>query len=335
MIKYADVIIDLQRGDTGKGKVSHSLSNGFEYDYVVRYNGGANAGHTIYYGEEKIVTHLIPSGILHGKKCIIGNGCVINIKALFLEIEMLESFGIEVRSNLLIAHNAHITREIHLEDDSKDVYIGTTKKGVGPTYRDKYMRCGLRAESVDELKPFCVDLSELFYKPEEELKILFEGAQGFYLDIDWGDYPYVTSSHCSTASAFLNGIAPSKLRKVYGICKPYETYVGNKEFQPADDDVLKKLQEVGGEIGATTGRVRQVNYLNLDELIKACNINGVTNLIINKTDILRACNAHKLIHGNKLINLYNVDKLQEYVYEWIKSSTDVEVVLWSANPYSI
>ena len=144
MINYADVIVDLQAGDTGKGKVAHALCKSGNFTHVVRYNGGGNAGHTVYHNGQKIVTHLVPVGVFYGIKSIIGLGCVINIDKLVKEINELQEYGINVNEYLFIDKRAHVITDAHLEEDSKDTQIGTTKTGNGPCYRDKYYRKGLR-----------------------------------------------------------------------------------------------------------------------------------------------------------------------------------------------
>ena len=192
MIEYADVIVDLQAGDTGKGKVAHSLCKNGEYTHVVRYNGGGNAGHTIFHNGNKYVTHFIPCGVLYGIKSIIGPGCVVDPLKLENEVKELEEAGFNVRENLFIDKRVHIILPSYIEEDSKDIMIGTTKTGNGPTYRNKYNRSGIRA--CDYLpSEMLIDVYEEFHG-NKKVRILFEGAQGFELDIDWGDYPYVTSS---------------------------------------------------------------------------------------------------------------------------------------------
>ena len=281
----ADIVVDLQYGDCGKGKVTHYLCRKENYTHVIRYNGGCNAGHTIYHDGRRFVTHHIPAGVFFGIKSIIGSGCVVHPEQFFKEIRELEEGGIKTKGLIHIANNAHVITEKHLEEDKKDISIGTTKSGNGPAYRDKYDRKGLRAKDVPELRPYLLDLYEELHLKNTNAKILFEGAQGFGLDIDWGDYPYVTSSNCISGAAVMNGVPPQAVRNIWGIAKSYETYVGAKQFQPAGD-VFNKIQEVGEEYGATTGRKRQVNWMNVNFLKKAININGVTHLVFNKMDVL-------------------------------------------------
>ena len=281
-----DVVLGLSYGDEGKGKVTHHLLKSGEYTHCIRFNGGCNAGHTIYHKGEKFVTHHIPAGVFFGVKSIIGSGCVINLEQFFAEIEMLEDAGIDTEGLIYVAHNAHIITNEHLEEDNTDTHIGTTKRGNGPAYRDKYARRGIRAQSIPALAPYLADLYMEFHGSVIEPVVLCEGAQGYGLDVDWGDYPYVTSSHCTTGGAILNGIPPQSIREVYGVAKAYETYVGAKEFH-GTGRVFDLLQQLGNEFGSTTGRPRQCNWMNIRELKKAVDISGVTTVIINKVDILR------------------------------------------------
>ena len=336
MILYADVIVDLQAGDTGKGKVAHHLSKlQNEYTHVVRYNGGGNAGHTIYHNGEKFVTHYIPVGVIYGIKSIIGPGCVVNVEGLFKEIEELEKGGFDVRSNLFIDKRTHVITDEHLNEENGETKIGTTKRGNGPAYRDKYSRKGVRAESVEELKSFLIDIYEEFHENDDKVKVLFEGAQGFELDIDWGDYPYVTSSHCTVGGAILNGIPPSKIRRVYGVAKAYRTYVGSKDFEP-NTPIFSKIREVGNEFGATTGRPRQVNWLDLDSLIKSCKINGVTNIVLNKIDVLEEVGEYHLYENGELISFEDSQKFQIYIEVTLRKKINTHMsIRWSRTPYSI
>ena len=336
MILYADVIVDLQAGDTGKGKVAHHLSKlQNEYTHVVRYNGGGNAGHTIYHNGEKFVTHYIPVGVIYGIKSIIGPGCVVNVEGLFKEIEELEKVGFDVRSNLFIDNRTHVITDEHLNEENGETKIGTTKRGNGPAYRDKYSRKGVRAESVEELKSFLIDIYEEFHENDDKVKVLFEGAQGFELDIDWGDYPYVTSSHCTVGGAILNGIPPSKIRRVYGVAKAYRTYVGSKDFEP-NTPIFSKIREVGNEFGATTGRPRQVNWLDLDSLIKSCKINGVTNIVLNKIDVLEEVGEYHLYENGELISFEDSQKFQIYIEVTLRKKINTHIsIRWSRTPYGI
>ena len=281
----ADVVVDLQYGDCGKGKVTHYLCKEGNYTHVIRYNGGCNAGHTIYHRGVKFVTHHIPAGVFFNVKSIIGPGCVVHVEQFFRELGELKAGGVDPEGLVFIAKNAHIITSEHLAEDAQDTTIGTTKRGNGPAYRDKHGRTGLRAENVPELQPYLIDIYEELHHNSEEVEILFEGAQGFGLDLDWGDYPYVTSSHCTVAAALQNGVPPQALRHVWGVAKAYETYVGAKKFQ-GNDPIFDQIQVVGEEYGATTGRKRQVNWMNWDLVKKAIDINGVTHVVFNKMDVL-------------------------------------------------
>ncbi len=289
----ADFVIDFSFGDCGKGKVSHHLLKDGGYTHCIRYNGSSNAGHTIYHHGKKLVTHLIPAGVFFGVKSIVGPGCVLNVKKFFDEINYLEDNGINARSLVKISKNTHIVTDAHLQEEIGETAIGTTKSGVGPAYRDKYARSGIRAESIPELKPFLVDFHEEVFSNPNNL-LLMEGAQGMGLDIDHGDYPYVTSSACGVAGALQNGIPYTAVRNVFGVIKGYETYVGAKQFENPEDPVLPKLRELGNEFGATTGRPRQCNYLCISSLTKAIQMNGLTTLVVNKMDILKQLNVWKV-----------------------------------------
>ncbi len=288
-----DVVVGLQAGDEGKGKVTHHLLESGGYTHCVRYNGGGNAGHTIYHNDKKFVTHHIPAGVFYGVKSVIGPGCVVNVNNFLQEIKYLNENGVDTEGLIYISRKAHVVQGSHLKEDSADKEIGTTKTGNGPCYRDKYGRKGVRAEQVPELEEYLVDFFAEMHYADNLVVALFEGAQGFQLDVDWGDYPYVTSSHCTVAGALLNGIPASAVRNVWGVAKAYETYVGNKDFQE-DGDIFNKIQKVGKEYGATTGRVRQCNWLNLEFLNKAVLMNGVTHMVINKMDVLREVQAWEI-----------------------------------------
>jgi adenylosuccinate synthase len=330
MIKFADVIVDLQAGDTGKGKVAHSLCKSGKYTHVIRYNGGGNAGHTIYHNGQKFVTHFIPCGVLYGIKSIIGPGCVVNINKLVGEINILQMAGISVMGNLFIDKRAHIITDIHVNEDSKDTEIGTTKTGNGPCYRDKYYRKGVRAETSTFLQPMVIDIYDELYG-ENEVSILFEGAQGFELDIDWGDYPYVTSSHCTIGSAVLNGVPPQKIRNVYGVAKAYRTYVGAKSFE-GESEYFEMIRKEGGEFGATTGRPRQINWIDLNDLQKAININGVNKLIINKIDVLGSVGVFRSIINNEEIQHGDIDDMQKFISNNLKIDGEI---IFSTTPFDI
>lgn len=312
----SDIVIGLQYGDEGKGKIVHSLAKTPNtYEYCVRFNGGANAGHTIYHNGTKIVTHQVPSGILFSIQCIIGDNCYVDIDKLLYELKMLEYHGIKTHGMIFISPKCHIITSDHLLEDGAETSIGTTKSGIGPCARDKYSRKGKRIdmlssqqlESLHEAGIIIESPVKLFmeyYKNNgRHPRVLVEGAQAYGLDITHGDYPYVTSSHCLATDCLNMGInmMPTDNRnnkyqiRIWGVAKAYETYVGAKEFQLCDDNILEKIQEIGQEFGSTTGRKRQCNYLHLRRLREAAFLNQVTHMVINKCDVLEHpdINAYK------------------------------------------
>ena len=355
-----DIVIGLQHGDEGKGKVINFLLkqsmkkiHGIlpkTYDYCVRYNGGPNAGHTIYYNNKKVVLHQIPIGIVYGIPSIIGPACVLDISKLKLEKNELINVGIDIEAiekNLYISFNTHIIEPYHIDEDVKTDKVGSTGSGIRPTYRDKFNRRGRRAGDNDT-KRICgfsvIDPYTLLY-PEadptnnqsnqsKELSILCEGAQGFELDIDWGDYPFVTSSNCLAGFCCTAGIPPQSVNKVYGIAKIYETYVGKKEFQPPDD-VFVRLQKLGNEFGATTGRPRQCNWLDLSRLIRAIKINGVTDLIINKCDIIKELVSFYIYEGVELKAFHTFKQMRSYLEERIFKIKSISSIVFSGSKDSV
>ncbi len=319
----ADVVVDLQYGDSGKGKVAHALCSQNNYTHVIRYNGGCNAGHTIYHNGKKFITHHIPCGVFYGIKSIIGPGCVVHAESFLEEVQELENAGIPARKLIGIASNAHLITDFHLAEDSKDKEIGTTKRGNGPAYRDKYYRKGVQAQFDPRLQPFIISMYQELFENEEfkEIEILFEGAQGFGLDPDWGDYPYVTSSHCTVGSAILNGVPANCIRNVWGVAKIYETYVGAKKFE-GREQIFNEIRDLGEEYGATTGRPRQINWLDFDLLKMALRINGVNKLVINKMDILQQLDIWCLYDGP---NLYEF-RSREDIEMWLESKIESEIM---------
>jgi adenylosuccinate synthase len=310
----ADIVVDLQYGDTGKGKVAHFLCKTKKYTHVLRYNGGCNAGHTVFHKGKKFVTHHIPVGVFWGVKSIIGPGCVLDPVQFKKELKELEEGGVKVKGMVFVAKNTHVITAKHKAEDGNEEKIGTTRRGNGPAYRDKYARLGVRAESVPELKPYLIDLYEEFHMKKGAV-ILGEGAQGFGLDIDWGDYPYVTSSHCTAAGFLLNGVPPQAVRDVWGVAKVYETYVGAKKFEPADDPVFPKIRTLGEEFGATTGRPRQVNWMNMHLLEEAIRVNGVTHIAFNKADILSEIGQWAVIDKGKKKSFKDEKGMQNFLLE--------------------
>ena len=261
MIDNVDIVFGLCWGDEGKGKIINSLSK--NYDYVCRWNGGPNAGHTVFLNGKSYKTHVIPCGIFHNKKCVIGPNCVINIEKFFEEIKYLQNEGFDT-SLIKVSPNTHIITEQHIEYDLKFIKpkLGTTGQGIAPCYSDKALRVGKMAKDYID--------SKYIWDGELSGKILCEGAQSFWLDINFGDYPYVTSSETLPYSACSLGFSPKKIRDIIGVAKIYDTKSGVDPLFPESlwqDEELNKLIELGKEYGTTTGRRRLVNWLNFDKLI--------------------------------------------------------------------
>lgn len=344
-------IVGTQWGDEGKGKIVHLL--GKQADYIVRYQGGPNAGHTVVFDDKKFVLHLIPAGILIPKKvCVIGNGVVVDPLSIYEEIKLLERRKISVAGRLFISEQAHLIFPYHKildasREDSrgKSPKIGTTRKGIGPAYADKVERTGIRLidylepETFSELlnqnlklkgdvlrgagynlkelrkeiltqaktlrpflKPFACDTSLLLNRAlEQEKKVIFESAQGTLLDIDFGTYPFVTSSNPIAGSVGAGiGIGPSKIGSVLGIVKAYTTRVGEGPFPTElNDSAGAQLREVGKEFGSTTGRPRRCGWYDAVVVRRAISINGIKSLALTKLDVLagihplKVCVAYK------------------------------------------
>ncbi|MGB9780326.1 adenylosuccinate synthase [Caldanaerobacter sp.] len=346
------VIVGLQWGDEGKGKITDYLAERSEV--VVRYQGGNNAGHTVVKNGIWYKLHLIPSGVLYPDKiCVIGNGVVIYPRALLEEIEELKEKGVKIdQENLKISDRAHIVFPYHLiedelEEEGKGVEeIGTTKRGIGPCYKDKSERIGIRMcdlvredvlreklkkniekknkvfkniygkESVDfdeifkdykeygeKLKPYMMDTSLFLYEMAKKgKKILFEGAQGTLLDLDFGTYPYVTASHPVAGGASIGGgIGPTMIDEVVGVMKAYTTRVGQGPF-PTElkDDIGNFLRERGYEYGTTTGRARRCGWLDLVMIKYAVRVSGVTTLALTKLDTLTGLSTIKICTKYKI-----------------------------------
>ena len=311
-----DVLIGLQFGDEAKSKITDMLAE--KYDIVARYQGGANSGHTIYHEGNKIVLHLIPSGIIQPHtKNFLGNGMVIDPYGLMQEILEVEKYIPGARDRIYISENAHIVTPYHLLEDIENLNsIGSTGKGIGPCYRDKVYRQGYRVVDfiknnlvIDPIDLLGKDENDFFefeqfrqgtefmktlnvvpsnWLREQEGTILAEGAQGTMLDIDHGSYPYVTSSTTISSGAATGlSMPPQSVKRVYGVCKAYLTRVGNGEMlSELTNEIGEKIQKVGREFGATTGRPRRCGWLNLDELKDSVELNGVTDLIMTKVDVL-------------------------------------------------
>jgi adenylosuccinate synthase len=317
-INFVDICCGLAWGDEAKGKIVSELSKSKKYDFICRWAGGNNAGHTVYVNDKKYKTHLIPCGIFYGIKSIIGPDCVINIDSFFKEIEYLNENGFD--TNLIkISPKAHIITENHINDDNKNykLQLGTTVSGIAPCYRDKYARIGKRVLDYKDI------LESYIWDEELYGNILCEGAQGFWLDINYGNYPYITSSNTLPYSACSLGIPPQLIRNIYGAAKIYDTRVGlDPDFSEElfNDKDLSKIAINGDEYGVKTGRKRKVNWLNVDKLIKAINISGVTHLIISKIDILENTNMYKFYYNNELSVFDDIISLKNKLTEIINNN---------------
>ncbi len=330
-----DVILGLQWGDEGKGKIVDYFAP--RYDMIARFQGGPNAGHTLYVKGQKVVLHQIPSGIFHENAInLIGNGVVLDPVTLKRECETVKSFGIDYRKNLYIAQRAHIILPTHRAlDKASEISkgnekIGSTLKGIGPAYMDKTGRNGLRVgdlldknftahynqlrtkhlklldglhfqedvsemeneflEALEFLKQFKIVQGEYFIneKLSQGKTVLAEGAQGSMLDVDFGTFPFVTSSNTISAGVCTGlGVAPQQIREVIGVTKAYCTRVGGGPFPTElEDETGELLRKAGNEFGATTGRPRRCGWIDLVALRYACMINGVTKLVMTKSDVL-------------------------------------------------
>lgn len=332
-INYVDICCGLAWGDEAKGKITSELAKTNNYNYVCRWSGGDNAGHTIYINKKKYETHIIPSGVFYNIKSIIGPDCVVNKEGFLKEIEYLNKNGFNT-DLVKISPKAHIVTDNHIKEDLSilNKSQGTTARGIAPCYSDKYKRIGMQVKDVEELKEYLWD---------ENLSgnILCEGAQGFWLDINQGNYPYTTSSVTLPYGSCSLGFAPQKIRNVYGAAKIYDTRSGIDSLFPEElleDKELSKIIELGKEYGVTTGRKRKVNWLNVDLLIKAVNISGTTHLVISKIDILKQLNIYKLLHNNEIITFDNLDNLINYLNNLlICKCLFLKDIIYSNNPYKI
>lgn len=332
-----DVLLGLQWGDEGKGKIVDYFAPG--YDIIARFQGGPNAGHTLYIKGEKVVLHQIPSGIFHDNTInLIGNGVVLDAVTLKKEYDKVAAFGVDGRKNLYVSERTHLILPTHRAlDKASEISkgngkIGSTLKGIGPAYMDKTGRNGLRVgdlldknfttqyiklrlkhqrlldsfgfnediseweeeffEAIEFMKTLKIVNGEYFIneKIREGKKVLAEGAQGSMLDVDFGTFPFVTSSSTISAGVCTGlGIAPQKIKDVFGVTKAYCTRVGSGPF-PTElhDETGERLRKTGNEFGATTGRPRRCGWIDLVALDFACMINGVTKIIMTKSDVLDA-----------------------------------------------
>ena len=362
-----DLLLGLQWGDEGKGKIVDVLTH--SYDIIARFQGGPNAGHTLEFDKNKHVLHTIPSGIFHSKAAnLIGNGVVIDPIIFIKEIEDLMPYNIDFNKKLMISKKAHLIIPTHRildaasEASKGKAKIGSTLKGIGPTYMDKTGRNGIRVgdildsdwkekykrlkkkhldliksynvstefdledlelnffRCIERLRNFKIIDSEqyLFEAQKSGMKILAEGAQGSLLDIDFGTYPFVTSSTTTAAGACTGlGIAPNKIKDVFGIFKAYTTRVGSGPF-PTElhDNIGSTMANVGNEFGSTTGRPRRCGWLDLVALKYSIQINGVTQLMMMKSDVLsgfdkvKICTAYQIDNSEIDYFPYKIDSGQ-------------------------
>ncbi|RYZ23413.1 MAG: adenylosuccinate synthase, partial [Chitinophagaceae bacterium] len=344
-----DVILGLQWGDEGKGKIVDYFAS--QYDIIARFQGGPNAGHTLYVGDKKIVLHQIPSGVFHENAVnLIGNGVVLDPVTLRREADTVAQFGVDLKKNLFISERTHVILPTHraldkaAEQSKGEGKIGSTLKGIGPAYMDKTGRNGLRVgdllhksfttqyiklrlkhqrlldnynfaedisaweedffEAIEFLKSLNIVNGEYFINDRisKGKKVLAEGAQGSMLDIDFGTFPFVTSSNTISAGVCNGlGVAPQKIKEVIGVSKAYCTRVGGGPFPTELEDATgEKLRKVGNEFGATTGRPRRCGWMDLVALHYACMLNGCTQIVMTKADVLDAfeelevCTSYKI-----------------------------------------
>lgn len=334
-IKNVDICCGLSWGDEAKGKLVTELLKRNKYDFVCRWSGGSNAGHTVYLNGIKYHTHIIPSGIFYGIKSIIGPDCFLNLKDFKDEINYLKNHGFDT-SLVKISPRTHIITSQHKEEDLKKYKEkqGSTGKGIAPCAKDKFGRLGILARD-------CIDDFFKNYLQDEELfgDILCEGAQGYWLDINHGNYPYVTSSYTLPYSACSLGFPPQIIRNIYGAAKIYDTRVGvDPEFSDSllEDETLNKIALVGNEFGTTTGRARKVNWLNLDKLIEAIQISGTTDVIISKVDVLEKIGVWKYYYEGKLLEVLSKDDLITNIKLHLsKNCSLLKKIIFSYSPKTI
>jgi adenylosuccinate synthase len=378
-----DVILGLQWGDEGKGKIVDYFAP--QYDVIARFQGGPNAGHTLYVNGKKTVLHQIPSGIFHEDKVnLIGNGVVLDAVTLRRECETVASFGVDYKKNLYISERTHLILPTHRAIDKASELakgnekIGSTLKGIGPTYMDKTGRNGLRVgdlidknfttqyiklrlkhqklldslnfhedinaweeeffEAVDFLRQFKIVNGEYFIneKISQGKKVLAEGAQGSMLDVDFGTFPFVTSSNTISAGVCTGlGVAPQKIKEVLGVTKAYCTRVGSGPF-PTEllDETGEQIRKTGNEFGSTTGRPRRCGWIDGVALQFACMINGVTQVIMTKADVLdnlkelNVCNGYTINGEEKSYVPFQMNRVSiEPVYKKFEGwNTDITLV---------
>ncbi|GAX59596.1 adenylosuccinate synthase [Candidatus Scalindua japonica] len=379
-------VIGLQWGDEGKGKIIDILAK--DFDIIVRYQGGGNAGHTLLIGDEKFIFHLIPSGILHkNKKCVIGNGIVLDPNLFLNEIEGLAEKNINVDGNLFISDRAHVVFPYHkkldlLQEKQKgNSMIGTTGRGIGPCYTDKISREGIRVAELlhkeqfkeklkknveeknrifvnlyndepvswediyeeycayaEKMAPFVCDTVDLMARAiNDNSKILFEGAQGALLDVDFGTYPFTTSSNAAAGGVSSGiGVSPKQVHNIIGITKAYTTRVGSGPFPTEiEGEQGEHIRKKGGEFGSTTGRPRRCGWFDAVAIQHSVRISGVDSLIVTKLDVLDDQETIKICTGYKnngtLYNTFpadinilnNCELIYEEVSGWCEDTSGI------------
>lgn len=365
-----DVLLGLQWGDEGKGKIVDYFAP--QYDIIARFQGGPNAGHTLYVNGQKVVLHQIPSGVFHPHtKNLIGNGVVLDPVILKRECDTVAGFGVDVTKNLFISKRTHLILPTHRALDKASEMqkgegkIGSTLKGIGPAYMDKTGRNGLRVgdlldknfttnyiklrlkhqrlldnfnftedisaweeeffEAIEFLKSLNIVNGEYFINNElkKGKNVLAEGAQGSMLDIDFGTFPFVTSSSTITAGVCNGlGVAPQSIRDVFGVTKAYCTRVGSGPFPTElENETGETLRKAGNEFGATTGRPRRCGWIDLVALHFACMINGVTKVVMTKADVLDTFTPLQVCTS------YKVDGIETKEVPFQMTRVDIEPVL--------
>ena len=340
MIDLADVVIGLAFGDEAKGKITaqlaatRSTNGGMFYDYVARWAGGNNAGHTVWVDGEKFKTHLVPSGVFYGVKSIVGPGCVLHPASFMEELNYLSDNGFDA-SLVKVSPRCHIVTDEHINYDRDNLAkkLGTTGRGIAPAYSAKFARTGLLAK--DALP------DNLLWDEQLSGNVLCEGAQGIWLDIDHGLYPYVTSSTTLPYGACSIGFPPQKIRRVWGAAKIYDTKSGEDPRFPEtllDDPALLNIANLGQEFGVTTGRRRKVNWLNLDMLIDAINLSGTTNLVVSKCDILSELGFgyFNLFYNDDKLDFWDLEGMCNFITEKVTSNCPlVTEIRYSSSPMEI
>ena len=332
-IESVDVCCGLAWGDEAKGKIVSQLAKTKKYNFVCRWSGGNNAGHTVYVDDIKYKTHLIPCGIFYNIPSIIGPDCVVHVESFLNEIKYLQSNNFNI-SLIKISPRAHIITDEHVNEDSATLRKtqGSTSRGIAPCYGDKYKRVGILASQIEELREFMWD-EKLFGR------VLCEGAQGFWLDINRGKYPYTTSSVTLPYNACSLGFSPKLINNIYGAIKIYDTRVGvDPDFPDCllENEELQLIGNIGEEYGVTTGRKRKVKWLNVKNLIESIQISGVTHLIISKVDVLQKAKLFKLLDPNGILLSFNtMSQMKFYIETILKEVCNLQSIQFSDNPYTI